>query len=225
MNIMKFKYRLHHKQIALPVIRQRQICDIVQSLEGLRTDMTDVVTGYKQVSRVSRDASRNVPQIFRNTFDRQSGFGTLAPGRAHRCARGAHGAQQPKNNRTQSTAKHGENSKEQSAPRKSHGTTPRLIHLPYLAGVRFRGFCKKCLSNPARSPAMSLTSLHHRNSMYKRQTLYFHEKKEVLALERLIGYSNNESFRLLTIGWEELWTNTSSLLWILWTSHYRPIWG
>lgn len=67
------KYMLT-QEIALPVIRQRQICHIIQSLEGLRPDMTDVVSSYKEVSRVSRDASRYVPQIFVNTFYRQRGF-------------------------------------------------------------------------------------------------------------------------------------------------------
>jgi len=68
-----------------------------------------VVSDDEEVSGVARYAGRYFPQIFRNAFDRERGFRTLAAGWTHRCARGEQPAQQPENKRAPSKGKHGEN--------------------------------------------------------------------------------------------------------------------
>ena len=74
------------RKSVLPVIAQRQVRDVFQSLETCWTNSADVVPCDKQIPRISRDPLRDGLQLFGHTLDRVSRFGTFAAGRT-RCAR------------------------------------------------------------------------------------------------------------------------------------------
>ena len=48
----------------LPVITQREVGHIIQSLERLGTNSADAIPGYEQIPGVSGDSGRDAPQVF-----------------------------------------------------------------------------------------------------------------------------------------------------------------
>lgn len=68
----------------LPVITQRQVGHVLQSLKGLGTDSTDLIPGYEQIPGVSGYPGWDTPQVFGDALHGVSRLGALATRRTRR---------------------------------------------------------------------------------------------------------------------------------------------